>query len=461
MRKKNVRQMPLDFAGTQKLTKDWYALYYRIHKILKANPEIVELVHVELTQGLEKLKRNVEGLASESIMRLIIVQQIERLSFREVIVRVDDSEMLRYFCRIYDDAIISHSRYATLVSMIQPSTWKKINEIIVKFARDKKGFKGKSLRLDTTAVETNVHFPMDSTLLCDSVRVLSRLLRHIGRIDRGVLCKWRGRERDAKRLTQKLLRGGAKLHKAKRKKWYSQLIASTERVMVRAAEVQQRINEGQVTERNPQKSEKLESYAQEIAEYMPLVARCVAQGRKRVLEEQEVPNEEKIFSIFEPHTELLIRGKAGKKIEFGHMVEVRQVENGLITHYQTHEKRPAEPALLIKAVLEHKEVFGRVPERCAGDKGFYSAEAVARVASQGVEEVCVPKKGRRNEEEEKREHSRWFKQAQAFRAGIEGTISALKRSFGLRRCLRKGWDHFQSLVGTGVLAHNLTLLAET
>ena len=180
MRKKNVRQMPLDFAGTQKLTKDWYALYYRIHKILKANPEIVELVHVELTQGLEKLKRNVEGLASESIMRLIIVQQIERLSFREVIVRVDDSEMLRYFCRIYDDAIISHSRYATLVSMIQPSTWKKINEIIVKFARDKKGFKGKSLRLDTTAVETNVHFPMDSTLLCDSVRVLSRLLRNIG-----------------------------------------------------------------------------------------------------------------------------------------------------------------------------------------------------------------------------------------------------------------------------------------
>ncbi len=461
MRKKNVRQMPLDFAGTQKLTKDWHALYYRIHEILEDNPTIVDLVHADLTQNSKKRKHNVEGIASESILRLVLVQQIEQLSFRDTIVRVDDSASLRYFCRIYDDAIISHSRYATLVNMILPSTWKKINKIIVKFARDKKGFEGKSLRMDTTAVETNIHFPMDSTLLRDGVSVLSRLLGHIHRIDQGVMGKWRSRVRDVKRLTQKLLRGGPKLHKATRKKWYRQLIAFTERVMARAKEAQERIYEGQITESNKQKRQQLEGYAEEIAEYLPLVGRCVAQGRKRVIEEQEVPNGEKLFSIFESHTELLIRGKAGKKLEFGHMVEVRQIEGGLITHYQAHEKRPAESPLLIEAVEEHKKVFGRAPERCAGDKGYYSAEAVARVAALGVEQVCVPKKGRRSEEEEKREHSRWFKLAQAFRAGIEGTISALKRAFGLRRCLRKGWNHFQSWVGTGVLAHNLTRLAET
>jgi transposase, IS5 family len=461
MRKKAERQLPLNFAGTQKLTQDWYSLYRNIHEILEANPAVLDLVHADLTQGQQRLKRNVEGVASESILRLALVQQIEGLSFREVIVRVDDSEMLRFFCRFYDDPLISYSKYATLVNLIQPGTWEKINELIVRFARDKRGFKGQQLRIDTTAVETDIHFPMDSSLLCDCVRVLSRLLQHVQRLAPGVVGPWRSRVRNAKRLTQKLLRGGATLHKATRKKWYGKLIAGTERVMRRAAEARARIGAGQLAVRNPLDRLELEEWAQELGHYLPLAARCVAQARKRVLEEQEVPNAEKIFSLFEPHTELLMRGKAGKKVEFGHMVEVRQIEGGLITHYRTHAKRPAEPPLLLQAVAAHQEVFGRVPEVCAGDKGFYSAETVARAVALGVKAVCVPKKGRRNEDEAQREHSRWFKLAQAFRAGIEGTISVLKRVFGLWRCLREGWVHFQSWVGTGVLAHNLVLLART
>jgi transposase, IS5 family len=461
MRKKAERQLPLEFAGTQKLTKEWYALYRNIHEILEANPAVLELVHADLTHGEKKLKRNIDGVASESILRLAIVQQIEGLSFRVVIVRVDDSEMLRFFCRFYDDPVISHSKYATLVNMLQPSTWEKVNELIVRFARDKKGFKGKQLRIDTTAVETDIHYPMDSSLLCDCVRVLSRLLKRVQQIDPGVVGPWRSRLRNAKQLTQKILRGGATLHKATRKKWYGKLIEATERVLKRAVEVREQIGAGQFVTMNPLDRLELQEWAKEIGHYLPLAGQCVAQARKRVLEEQEVPNVEKIFSIFEPHTELLIRGKAGKKVEFGHMVEVRQIEGGLITHYTAHARRPAEPPLLERAVAEHKELFGRVPEVCAGDKGFYSQQVVEDVAALGVKRVCVPKKGRRNEEEEEKEHSRWFKLAQAFRAGIEGTISVLKRVFGLWRCLREGWVHFRSWIGTGVLAHNLVLLART
>lgn len=461
MRKTAQRQLPLDFAGTQKLTKEWYGLYREIHAILGKNPAVVDLVHADLTRGEKKLKRNVEGVASESILRLAIVQQIEGLSFREVIVRVDDSEMLRFFCRFYDDPVISHSNYATLVNMIQPATWEKINEVLVRFARDKKGFKGQRLRIDTTAVETDIHFPMDSSLLCDCVRVLSRLLQHVQRVDATLVGPWRSRLRDAKRLTQKLLRGGATLHKATRKKWYGKLIAATERVMSRAAEVRERIGVREGVATKALDRLELEALADELGRYLPLAEQCVAQARKRVLQEQEVPHAEKIFSIFEPHTELLMRGKAGKKMEFGHMVEVRQIEGGLITRYRTHAKRPAEAPLLAEAVAEHRELFGRVPETCAADKGFYSQAALEAAANMGVEQLCVPKKGRRNDEEEKKEHSRWFKLAQAFRAGIEGTISVLKRVFGLWRCLREGWVHFQSWVGTGVLAHNLVLLART
>lgn len=459
MRKKAERQLPLNFAGTRKLTQEWYAQYRNIHAILEANPAILDLVHADLVQGGKKLKRNDAGVASESILRLAIVQQAEGLSFRRLIVRVDDSETLRFFCRFYDDPLIDHSTCATLVNLIQPQTWEKINEIIVRYGRDKKGFKGKQLRIDTTAVETDIHFPTDASLLYDCVRVLSRLLGQVRRIDASLAGNCRARVKDAKRTMLKIQRGGKTLHKATGKKWYGKLIRAAERTMSWAREVCARIAAGEGRAIQVLERLELEVLAQELAHYLELAEKCVCQARERVLNERPVPNAEKIFSIFEPHTELLIRGKAGKPVEFGHMLELQQIEGGLITHYAVHEKRPAEAPLLEKALERHAKIFGRAPKVCAGDKGFYSAAAVARAAELGVEEICVPKKGRRNEKEEKKEHSRWFKLAQAFRAGIEGTISALKRVFGLRRCLREGFRHFQSWVGSGVLAHNLVLLA--
>ena len=459
MRKKAERQLPLDFAGTQKLTKDWYALYSGIHDILDKNPVVTDLIHADLTGGQAKLKRNIEGVASESILRLALVQQIERRSFRGTIVRVDDSEMLRFFCRFYDDPIISHSKYATLVNMIQPGTWEKINELIVKFARDKKGFKGKKLRIDTTAVESDVHYPTDSSLLLDCIEVLSRVIGRVKKIDESLTGKWRARLKNARKLAQKIARGGKQLHKATRRCWYAKLIASAERAMSKAREVKAGIDAGKGRISSTEQGWVLQSLSEELGHYLPLTEKCVHQARERVLNDMPVPNEQKLFSIFEPHTELLIRGKAGKDIEFGHMVELRQIEKGLITGYKVHAKRPSEPPLVEQAVARHLEVFGRNPECIAGDKGFYSKDVVERVERGGVEQVCIPKKGRRNEEEDLKEKSFWFKAAQAFRAGIEGTVSVLKRAFGLSRCLREGFKHFTNWVATGVLAHNLVLLA--
>ena len=441
------------------MTKEWYALYRNIHEILEQNPAVLELVHADLTQGQRKLKRNIDGVPSECILRLAIMQQIEGLSFRQLIVRVDDSEMLRFFCRFYNDPVVSHSKYATLVNLIAPATWEKVNEVIVQFGKKKKGLAGKQLRIDTTAVETDVHYPTDSSLLCDCVRVLSRLLGQVRQIDAALVGSRRARLRDAKRLAQKIARGGKRLHKATRKKWYGKLIAATERVMAWAEEVREKIGARPAAKARSLEGLELQAIADELTQYLPLAKVCVRQARERVLLERAVPYDRKLFSIFEPHTELLIRGKAGKELEFGHMVELQQIEGGLITGYQVYLQRPAEAPLLVPAVEAHRELFGHVPELCAADKGFSAQQELARVAELGVEKVCVAKKGRRNAEEEQREKSAWFKLGQAFRAGIEGTISVLKRVYGLRRCLREGWTHFQSWVGTGVLAHNLVLLA--
>ena len=188
-----------------------------------------------------------------------------------------------------------------------------------------------------------------------------------------------------------------------------------------------------------------------------LVSRVVWQATERVLLERSVPNENKLFSIFEDHTELLKRGKAGKDIEFGHMVQIQQTGEKFITDYEVFGKKPVEPTLVRPALTSHKKLFGHFPESIAADKGYWSAEEFAKLDGD-VEIIAIPKKGRRNKVETEREHEPEFRIAQAFRAGVEGSISFLKRCLGLARCANKGWEHYASTVGATVFAHNLLVL---
>lgn len=158
--------------------------------------------------------------------------------------------------------------------------------------------------------------------------------------------------------------------------------------------------------------------AQEMAHYRHLALRVIHQATRRVLWGEPLSNNEKIFSIFEPHTELLKRGKAGKPIEFGHY-----------------------------------------PATVAADKGYYENMAAIRSTGEKVELVSIAKKGKRSKEKSMHQADPEFRFAQRFRAGIEGTISYLKRILGLFRCFTKGWEHFVSTVGATIFTHNLLILA--
>ena len=184
----------------------------------------------------------------------------------------------------------------------------------------------------------------------------------------------------------------------------------------------------------------------------------LSQARRRVLQGESVPNDEKIFSIFEPHTELLKRGKAGKPIEFGHMIQIQQVDEKFVTDYTVFQRKPAEPALLQDALASHRALFGKKPSRLAADKGYYDGAIIEQLRHK-LDVVSIAKKGKRTTEETQREHDPIFRHAQRFRAGVEGTISYLKRALGLARCLCKGWENYQSTVGASIFAHNLLILA--
>ncbi len=173
-----------------------------------------------------------------------------------------------------------------------------------------------------------------------------------------------------------------------------------------------------------------------------------------------VPAGEKVYSLFEEHTELLKRGKAGKPIEFGHKVLIAQTGEKFITHYRTMPEREDDKDLLSETLDAHRSLFGRPPETLAADKGFYESVRQLAELEQEIETVSICKKGRRTQKEADREHAEAFRAGQSFRAGVEGTISVLKRAFKLKRCLFKGYKNFASSVGCAVFCHNLVLLAQ-
>lgn len=198
----------------------------------------------------------------------------------------------------------------------------------------------------------------------------------------------------------------------------------------------------------------------ELEHYTPLATKVIHQAEKRILEGEMLPAEEKLYSLFEEHTELIKRGKAGKDVEFGHKILIAQNEEKFITHYQALPKRKEDKDLLEETLEAHKSLFGRAPRVLAADRGFYQDREQLKKLAEEIETVSMAKKGKRTTEEKERESTEEFKKGQRFRAGSEGSISVLKRAYKLKKCLFKGFKNFAVSVGCAVFCHNLVLLTQ-
>jgi IS5 family transposase len=262
-------------------------------------------------------------------------------------------------------------------------------------------------------------------------------------------------------LQQKIARKAGNLSgRHQLKPMYRELLDMVEAVSVFATQLAGNLEKKRKTHRYALFDDAVaQALIEELRHYVGLGARVIDQARRRVLQGESVPNNEKIFSIFEPHTELLQRGKAGKPVEFGHMIQIQQVRQKFITEYEAFQKKPVEHQLLQPALKHHRRLFGEDPDELTADKGYYeSVDALASLREK-IDVVAIGKKGNRTPEETERESDPAFRHAQRFRAGVEGTISFLKRVLGLLRCFNKGWDHFAATVGVTVFSHNLLTLA--
>ena len=394
---------------------------------------------------------------AEALVRMLLLKHLHGWSFQETEDYVDQNVVLRWFCRLYWRPTPDDTTLIRWSHTLRPETLHRLVERTAELARQAKVTQGRKLRLDATCVQTTIHHPTDSGLLVDSVRVLSRLVKQAKDVlvaqgaQVSQLC--RSRLQTARRVAQTLhrqLRRKGEDKEAEQKQLYQKLVETTEQMVHQATKVVQ------VLAQAPGKlAQRLVTQAEAV---LPLVARVIHQTRQRVLEGKKVPSEQKVLSLFEPHTHAVPRHKGGAMVEFGRQVILDEVEGGIVTRYQILE-HPTEHGQAIDATTHHLALFEHPPGLVAGDRGTNSADTRPRLHELGVKTVAIPASGKLSEERRAEEHTRAFRRGYRFRAGIEGRIASLRRDYGWRKCRYHGQDGMERWLGLGVMASNLRRIA--
>jgi IS5 family transposase len=430
-----------------------------IGSFLAKHSDLVELVRKDLERGLKKPNAGRQGITPEQTLRSLTLMRVKNWDYRELRERINDGYTLRGFTLFDSNAVPKHDAFNRAFNRLTPATLAAVNQFVIQQAVALGLEDGKQLRVDTTVVETNIHHPTDATLLWDTVRTITRLVGDLDeRLPRGVR-DFTNRTRSARRRMQALQRMTARQREQQQTPKYRELIRITEQVVQNAKQViaaAKRVRSVDVVTRVV-----IDGLCKQILSFCELGGRVIDQARRRVLQGETVPTEEKVYSIFEPHTDLIKRGKTLKPVEFGHKVFLAESAHGLITDYRVLDGNPVDSDHVQSSLDHHKELFQHAPDKYAGDRGFYSAENVQTCRDAGVVQVCIPQRGgQRTAEQEELERSPAFKKGQRFRAGIEGRISVLFRGRGMKRCLLKGQERFEILVGAAVLANNLMRIAD-
>jgi len=454
------RTQPLSFADfelrAQGVALD--AILQAIADFLDAHEDLVTLVHQDLVRGLKHARTGRAGLSAVQVLRAFVLQRVKAWDLRELRERIADGYTLRLFTTFDSHPVPKHDAFHRAFCRLTPATVRALNDAVVQAAVALGLEEGAQLRVDTAVVETDIHWPTDSTLLWDAVRVLTRLVKRLGEHVPGALTGFADRTRRARRRMQEISRLSPAERPRQQKSKYRDLLGVTASVVAtaRAAVATARA----VPPADPVTAAALTALSEEIEHFGDLAERVIAQTRRRILEGEEVPVHEKLFSIFEPHTDLIKRGKAQRPVEFGHKVFLAESGRGLITDYRVLDGNPVDEGHVAPSLLQHATTFGHAPALYAADRGFYTPATVAAVTEAGVGTECVPQRGgRKTPERAAYEKSRPFKCGQRFRAGIEGRISVLLRGRGMRRCPLEGRARFEVFVGAAVLANNLLRIA--
>jgi IS5 family transposase len=412
------------------------------------------IIQQELAQRCKKSKtRGRPGTTAEIILRMMLLKHFRDWSFEDLTREVRANLVYREFTRVGGGKVPDDKTMGRLARQLGPEVIEKLHHRVVEIALEKKLASGRKLRVDTTVVETNIHYPTDSSLLGDGVRVLTRVMKKVSAVAGQVGTAMRDRTRSIKLKVLAIARASrnkTESGKEKLKQAYVSLLAGASRVVGQAKQFSKEIASG--LKRGNRKM--LKKAKGQLDEMTPRVQQVLRQARERVLH-GNTHAEGKLLSVFETETEVIRKGKAKKPNEFGKLIKIQEAENQLITSYEVLDKRPADSTLLLASIEQHIQVFGHAPDALAADPGFFSAANEAAAEKLGVKRVSIPSNGTPGKQRKEKQKKRWFKKLQKWRTGCEGRISVLKRRHGLQRSRYKGLGGMKRWVGLGVIADNL------
>jgi len=397
------------------------------------------------------------GAPADMVLRLLVLKHLRNWSYATVEREVRANLVYRAFTRIGGAKVPDAKTMGRWGVALGPAVVERLHQRLVAIARAAQVVEGHRLRVDTTVVETNIHYPTDSSLLGDGVRVLTRTMKKVTAIAGTVGATLRDRSRSIRhRLWEigRIARSKGVQRQEKLTGAYQRLLAATSRVVGQAKRFSREIGTGVKRSRDVLQQAALEGWRQELDTFVPRVQQVLRQTRARILG-GDTHVDDKLLSVFEPSTEVIRKGKAGKPNEFGKMVKLQEAEHQIITEYVVYATRPSDSDLLIPALAAHERTFGRVPRLVAGDAAFYSGTNETSAHTQGVTRVCIPNRATKSAERKREQKKRWFKNGQKWRTGCEGRISVVKRRHGMNRSRYKGDDGMNRWVGLGVIADNL------
>jgi transposase, IS5 family len=441
MREKSKKQLPLmnltiDHPQARELEC--------ISRILDQETTIVDLIHQDLCRGHALRETGAYGMSAEKVLRAAIVKRMFGFSYELLPFHLADSNSLRGFSRIgIADKCFKRSGIAKNIKRISAATWEQINRILVAHGKQEEVEKGRQVRIDCTVVESNIHPPTDATLLFDCVRVLARILDFIGQ--RGLRVPFTDHRRRAKR---RMLAVQYAKKDSQRTAAYRDLLKVAGKTV------------GYANAAIPQvkRMAGIEAigFCAELERYVDLARKVIEQTERRVLKDESVPAAEKIVSIFEPHTDIIVKDRRGT--HYGHKVCLCVGTSNLITDCVITEGNPADTELTLTMLDRQHEIYGRYPLKVALDGGFASKANLAAAKERQIKDVCFAKK--RGLEVENMCRSQWvYNRLRRFRAGVESIISWIKRSLGFDRCTWKGQRSFGSYVWLSAVTANLITLA--
>lgn len=449
MRKKYRKQMPLMINDIEHPRA---AELQGISEILNNNPIIYEMVLQDLSAEVKDRDSGAEGMSAEQVLRSAIIKQRESYSYEELAFHIVDSRCYRSFCRIgVTHKGFKKSALCKNIKAISPETWESINRVLVDYGQGKGIEKGRKCRMDSTVVCSNIHEPSDSSLLWDSVRVLTRMLSKSNQLFTHLPIRFTDHTRRAKRRMLAVM--NAKNKKA-RKKHYVDLLKVTGKTLSYARTALSLLDQYRCTD--PVKMALVKRTAEDLKKVIDLTRQVVNQTERRVLNGESVPASEKIVSIFEPHTDIIV--KDNRDTFYGHKVCLSSGASNLITDCLIVDGNPRDTALTNHMLDRHETIYGRYPLKVALDGGFASKENLKSAKGKGIKDVCFAKKCGLEVEDMCRSQY-VYRQLRRFRAGIESAISWIKRCFGFARCTWKSLRSFRSYVWASIVSANLITLA--